>query len=78
MLNAMLSAWSLPHHQPLHSNLLRMDTWLGFPHLTFSLCTENDFEKKSGMNWKVTAKTVLVQIHHKIQTFEHASTKKWF
>jgi hypothetical protein len=55
-----------------------MDTWLGFPHLTFSLCTENDFEKKSGMNWKVTAKTVLVQIHHKIQTFEHASTKKWF
>ncbi|MEC2400915.1 NotI family restriction endonuclease [Bacillus subtilis] len=24
-----------------------------------------------GMNWKMTAKTILVQLHHKIQTFEH-------
>lgn len=24
-----------------------------------------------GMNWKMTAKTTLVQLHHKIQTFEH-------
>jgi hypothetical protein len=23
------------------------------------------------MNWKMTAKTILVQLHHKIQTFEH-------
>jgi len=23
------------------------------------------------MNWKMTAKTILVQMHHKIQTFEH-------
>jgi hypothetical protein len=23
------------------------------------------------MNWKMTAKTILVQLHHKIETFEH-------
>lgn len=27
--------------------------------------------KTFGMNWKMTAKTILVQLHHKIQTFEH-------
>ena len=27
--------------------------------------------KRFGMNWKMTAKTILVQMHHKIQTFEH-------
>jgi len=27
--------------------------------------------KSFGMNWKMTAKTILVQIHHKVQTFEH-------
>lgn len=27
--------------------------------------------KPFGMNWKMTAKTTLVQMHHKIQTFEH-------
>ena len=26
--------------------------------------------KKYGMNWKMTAKTILIQLHHKIQTFE--------
>lgn len=26
--------------------------------------------KPFGMNWKMTAKTILVQLHHKIQTFE--------
>lgn len=26
-----------------------------------------------GMNWKMTAKTILVQLHHKVQTFEHLS-----
>ena len=28
-------------------------------------------EKPFGMNWKMTAKTVLVQLNHKIETFEH-------
>jgi hypothetical protein len=28
-----------------------------------------------GMNWKMTAKTTLVQMHHKIQTFEHVNKK---
>jgi len=28
-----------------------------------------------GMNWKMTAKTTLVQVHHKIRTFEHANKK---
>ncbi len=28
-----------------------------------------------GMNWKMTAKTILVQMHHKVQTFEHLHKK---
>lgn len=28
-------------------------------------------QKSFGMNWKMTAKTILVQIHHKIRTFEY-------
>jgi len=35
----------------------------------------NIFEKEDsrtyGMNWKMTAKTILVQLHHKISTFEY-------
>ena len=27
--------------------------------------------KSYGMNWKMTAKTILVQLHHKVDTFEH-------
>lgn len=30
-------------------------------------------KKTFGLNWKMTAKTILVQLHHKIQTFEHVS-----
>jgi len=30
-------------------------------------------KKPFGMNWKMTAKTILVQLHHKIDTFEHLS-----
>ncbi len=29
-----------------------------------------DSSKSFGMNWKMTAKTILVQLHHKIDTFE--------
>ena len=32
---------------------------------------ESNSKKPFGMNWKMTAKTILVQIHHKIETFEH-------
>lgn len=28
-------------------------------------------KKPYGMNWKMTAKTILVQLHHKLTTFEH-------
>lgn len=28
-----------------------------------------------GMNWKMTAKTILVQMHHKVNTFEHVNRK---
>ncbi len=28
-----------------------------------------------GMNWKMTAKTILVQMHHKIHTFQHINKK---
>jgi len=31
--------------------------------------------KSFGMNWKMTAKTILVQMHHKVQTFEHVNRK---
>ncbi len=31
--------------------------------------------KPYGMNWKMMAKTTLVQMHHKIQTFEHLNKK---
>lgn len=26
-----------------------------------------------GMNWKMTAKTILMQLHHKVETFEHVN-----
>lgn len=29
--------------------------------------------KGFGMNWKMTAKTILVQLHHKTETFEHVN-----
>ncbi|EKC7220136.1 hypothetical protein OP853_002606 [Salmonella enterica] len=28
-----------------------------------------------GINWKMTAKTILVQMHHKVKTFEHINKK---
>lgn len=31
--------------------------------------------KTFGMNWKMTAKTILVQMHHKVQTFEHVNKR---
>jgi len=31
--------------------------------------------KPFGMNWKMTSKTILVQLHHKVATFEHLSKK---
>ena len=34
-----------------------------------------DSKKTFGMNWKMTAKTILVQMHHKIHTFEHVNRK---
>lgn len=39
---------------------------------------KDDAENNSqtfGMNWKMTAKTILVQMHHKITTFEHVNKK---
>lgn len=37
---------------------------------------EGEFsDKPFGMNWKMTAKTILVQMHHKIMTFEHVGKK---
>lgn len=31
--------------------------------------------KPFGMNWKMTSKTILVQMHHKVRTFEHINKK---
>jgi hypothetical protein len=41
-------------------------------HQGFSEMPQADLDnsKSFGMNWKMTAKTILVQLHHKIQTFE--------
>ena len=39
-----------------------------------NLGTEED-ARAYGMNWKMTAKTILVQMHHKVQTFEHLHKK---
>lgn len=36
---------------------------------------EIESEKPFGMNWKMTAKTILVQLNHKIATFEHLSKR---
>jgi hypothetical protein len=35
----------------------------------------DEFGKSFGMNWKMTTKTILVQLHHKIETFEHVQKK---
>lgn len=32
-------------------------------------------QRSFGMNWKMTAKTILMQMHHKVQTFEHVHKK---
>lgn len=37
--------------------------------------SSEDENKPYGMNWKMTAKTILVQMHHKISTFEHINKK---
>lgn len=34
-----------------------------------------DLSNTFGINWKMTAKTILMQIHHKIETFEHVNKK---
>ena len=34
-----------------------------------------ELKRSFGMNWKMTAKTILVQMHHKVQTFEHVNRK---
>lgn len=37
---------------------------------------EENFDKTSfGLNWKMTAKTILMQLHHKLQTFENLNKK---
>ncbi len=35
----------------------------------------DESSKSFGMNWKMTAKTILVQLHHKIETFENINKK---
>jgi len=32
-------------------------------------------KKTFGMNWKMTAKTILVQLHHKVETLEHIAKR---
>lgn len=41
---------------------------VGFDKYDFEAVNSN---KPYGINWKMTAKTILVQLHHKIETFEH-------
>jgi hypothetical protein len=37
--------------------------------------TDIESTKPYGMNWKMTAKTILVQLHHKVETFEALSRR---
>ena len=37
--------------------------------------TGEELDRSFGINWKMTAKTALMQMHHKIQTFEHVNKK---
>lgn len=48
-----------------------------FLHECGMMTTPDDLSsvKSFGMNWKMTAKTTLMQLHHKIQTFESFSKK---
>lgn len=44
--------------------------------LKFGICPDDrdiQSSKTFGMNWKMTAKTILVQLHHKIETFENVN-----
>ena len=36
----------------------------------FLTSDDSNLEQTFGMNWKMTAKTILVQLHHKVETFE--------
>ena len=36
---------------------------------------EENITKPFGMNWKMTAKTILMQLHHKVQTFQYVNRK---
>lgn len=38
---------------------------------TLDLAAEAAGDAGFGMNWKMSAKTILVQLHHKVETFEH-------
>ena len=37
--------------------------------------TDVNSTKRFGMNWKMTAKTTLLQLHHKVRTLEHVSKR---
>ncbi|HKZ55712.1 MAG TPA: NotI family restriction endonuclease [Anaerolineales bacterium] len=43
--------------------------FVGVPHDREAAASGKPF----GMNWKMTAKTILVQLHHKVETFAHLS-----
>lgn len=36
---------------------------------------DTNSQKSFGMNWKMTAKTILVQLHHKVETLEHLNKR---
>jgi hypothetical protein len=38
---------------------------------SLGLAEETGEDSGFGMNWKMSAKTILVQLHHKVETFEH-------
>jgi hypothetical protein len=41
----------------------------------FQVAAGDDAGTHAGVNWKMTAKTILVQLHHKIETFEALSRR---
>lgn len=48
---------------------------IGIPQADDAKNSDKNSDKPFGMNWKMTAKTILVQLRHKIKTFEHVNKK---
>ena len=76
-LNAMLAGLAGVKLQPVDTigtvwpECQRLLRTLGLPHAD----STEELSRGFGMNWKMTAKRILVKMHHKVYTFEHLFKK---